>query len=183
MFLTLQMGDLEDLNYSGFAFAFMEDDVQYASTSTAASCASPKFVDYLRSVIVASMCIFTCTPVTCNSIFNCPDFHNADNPPPVQCYEGSKPSSSPDNSHGIKPAVFTSDKEVSQDLSKGQFGSCSVPQSSSTGKKCVLASSSEICPPHLHKKVKLDTACTRKPKMRPTCQTRQVQTVSCQASA
>ena len=50
------MGELEELQYSGFAFAYMDDDVQYASTSTASSCATPNFVDYLHSVIVASEC-------------------------------------------------------------------------------------------------------------------------------
>ena len=47
------MAQLEGLQYSGFAFAYMEDDIQFASTSTASSCATPQLMDYLRSVIVA----------------------------------------------------------------------------------------------------------------------------------
>ena len=52
------MGELEDLQYSGLAFAYMDDDIQYASTSNASSCATPKFVDYLRSTIVAGKSCF-----------------------------------------------------------------------------------------------------------------------------
>ena len=48
------MARLESMGYAGFAVAFLGDDVQFASTSTAASCATPRFVDYIRSVIVAS---------------------------------------------------------------------------------------------------------------------------------
>ena len=48
------MAQLEGLQYSGFAFAFMDDDIQFASISTASSCVTPKLMDYLRSVIVAS---------------------------------------------------------------------------------------------------------------------------------
>lgn len=47
------MCKLEDLHYSGFAYAYMNDDIQYARTSNASECATPKFVDYLRSAIVA----------------------------------------------------------------------------------------------------------------------------------
>ena len=48
------MAELEDLGYSGFACAYIDDDVQFTSTSPAAECATPKLLDYLRSVIVAS---------------------------------------------------------------------------------------------------------------------------------
>ena len=48
------MAQLEGLQYSGFAFTFMDDDIQFASTSTASSCVTPQLMDYLRSVIVAS---------------------------------------------------------------------------------------------------------------------------------
>ena len=53
-YVPLQMARLESMGYAGFAVAFLGDDVQFASTSTAASCATPRFVDYIRSVIVAS---------------------------------------------------------------------------------------------------------------------------------
>ena len=36
----------------------MDDDIQYASTSNASSCATPKFVDYLHSTIVAGKSCF-----------------------------------------------------------------------------------------------------------------------------
>ena len=48
------MAQLEGLQYSEFAFAFMDDDIEFASTSTASSCITPQLMDYLRSVIVAS---------------------------------------------------------------------------------------------------------------------------------
>ena len=48
------MAQLESLQYAGFAFAYLDDHVEFASTSTAASCATPQFIDYVRSVIVAS---------------------------------------------------------------------------------------------------------------------------------
>ena len=47
------MGELENLQYKGFAFAFMDCDIQYTSIPDASSLATPKFVDYLRSAIVA----------------------------------------------------------------------------------------------------------------------------------
>ena len=48
------MGELESLQYAGFAFAYCEDCVEFASTSSATSCGTAQFIDYLRSVIVAS---------------------------------------------------------------------------------------------------------------------------------
>ena len=48
------MAKLEDLNYAGFAFAYLEDGVQFTSTSTATCCCTPQIVEYMRSVIVAS---------------------------------------------------------------------------------------------------------------------------------
>ena len=48
------MAQLYGLRYSGFVFAYMEDDIQFASTSTASPCANPQLMDYLHSVIVAS---------------------------------------------------------------------------------------------------------------------------------
>ena len=56
--LLFKMAELEDLGYSGFAFAYMDDDVQFTGTSTAAECATPKLLDYLQSVIVASMFLY-----------------------------------------------------------------------------------------------------------------------------
>ena len=53
-YVPLQMARLENMGYAGFAIAYLGDDVQFASTSTATSCAIPRFVDYIRSVIVAS---------------------------------------------------------------------------------------------------------------------------------
>ena len=48
------MAQLEGLQYIESAFAYMEDDIQFASTSTASPCANPQLMDYLHSVIVAS---------------------------------------------------------------------------------------------------------------------------------
>ena len=48
------MGKLESLQYAGVAFAYGDDHVGFASTSSAAMCATPQLIDYMRSVIVAS---------------------------------------------------------------------------------------------------------------------------------
>ena len=48
------MTKLESLNYAGFAFAYLEDDLQFTSTSTATCCATPQIMEYIRSVIIAS---------------------------------------------------------------------------------------------------------------------------------
>ena len=48
------MDDLEDIGYAAFAFGCFEDDIQFTSTSDASCCASPKCIEYLHAVIVAS---------------------------------------------------------------------------------------------------------------------------------
>ena len=49
---------IESLHYTGFAFAYLEDDVQFTSTFTATCCATPQILEYIRSVIVA--CVIEC---------------------------------------------------------------------------------------------------------------------------
>ena len=47
--------ELESLGYSGFAMAFSGMDLQTVNTSDSAVCASHDVVDYIWSLIVASM--------------------------------------------------------------------------------------------------------------------------------
>ena len=44
---------MDELGYAAFSFGFLEDDVQFTSTSTARCCATSKMLQYLHAVIVA----------------------------------------------------------------------------------------------------------------------------------
>ena len=56
----LQVKQLEDLGYSGFAFGFFEDDVHFVGTSSAAPCSHAKVIQFLISLITASKCVKPC---------------------------------------------------------------------------------------------------------------------------
>lgn len=51
--IMLQMEILETLGYAAFAFGFREDNVQFASTSSAKCCSRGDIVHYLHATILA----------------------------------------------------------------------------------------------------------------------------------
>ena len=51
------MSELAGLGYHAFAYGYLLDDVQFASTPGAQCCSSPKIIQYLYSVITAGKCI------------------------------------------------------------------------------------------------------------------------------
>ena len=51
----MQFCDLEVLGYKGIALGFFEDDVQVVTTADSSHCVTHKVIDYIRSLIIASM--------------------------------------------------------------------------------------------------------------------------------
>ena len=49
----VQFDELEEIGFTGFAVAFLEEKTQIVGTSSVMKCFTPQFVDYIHSVMIA----------------------------------------------------------------------------------------------------------------------------------